>query len=182
MASTVDGDADYEPRMGVLGAAYARFRQLLHDLAKFGTVGAVAWMVDTAVFNLLYGFGTLTAKVLATTIATSVAFAGNRFWTFRYRKNSKLGKQYLIFFVLNGVGLLVQVLVLSFSHYWLGGFWPEIFRTRLADNIAGNVVGVGLAMMFRFWAYRRWVFLPPDGPLVDPHSGLPQPPADDERL
>ena len=34
-----------------------------------------------------------------------------------------------------------------------------LFRStsRLADNIA-TVVGIGLGTLFRFWAYRRWVF------------------------
>lgn len=161
-------------RFGVLGALYLRFRILLHEIAKFGLVGAVAFLVDTGLFNLFYPVGTLTAKVLSTAIATTVAFAGNKFWTFRHRKNSSLAKEYFLFFVFNGLGLLIQMLFLGFSHYWLGDFWPHVFRTRLADNISGNVVGTGVAMLFRFWSYRRWVFLPSDAPPVDPHTGLPQ--------
>jgi hypothetical protein len=38
------------------------------------------------------------------------------------------------------------------SHYALG------FTSPLGDNIAANVVGLGLATAFRFWSYRRWVF------------------------
>ena len=41
---------------------------------------------------------------------------------------------------------------LAISHYALG------FTSPLADNIAANVVGLGLATAFRFWSYRRWVF------------------------
>lgn len=181
MASSAEGaeGAHDDPRSGILGKAYRRFRQLLHEAAKFGTVGAVAWVVDTGVFNLLYGLGPLTAKVLATAVATTFAFAGNRFWTFRHRKNSGLAKEYFLFFVFNGIGLLIQMLVLGLSYYWLADIWPDIFGTRLASNIASNVVGVGLATLFRFWSYRRWVFLPPDAPPVDPHSGLPT--RDDDR-
>ena len=175
MTSGAEQHTDRPARFGVLGALFMRFQHLLHEVAKFGTVGAVAWVVDTAMFNVFYGLGTLTAKVIATAIATTIAFGGNRFWTFRHRKSSGLPKEYFLFFVLNGVGLLIQVLVLGFSHYWLGDLWPEIFLTRLADNISGNVVGLGIATLFRFWAYRRWVFLPHDAPPVDPHSGLPRP-------
>lgn len=157
----------------MFGALYVRFRHLLHEIAKFGMVGAVAFVVDTGLFNLFYPVGTLTAKVLSTLIATTVAFAGNRFWTFRHRRNTGLAKEYFLFFVFNGLGLLIQMLFLGFSHYWLGDMWPDVFRTRLADNLSGNIVGTGVAMLFRFWSYRRWVFLPSDAPPVDPHSGLP---------
>jgi len=44
------------------------------------------------------------------------------------------------------------VTCLAVSHYALG------FTSPLADNIAANVVGLGLATAFRFWSYRRWVF------------------------
>ena len=32
------------------------------------------------------------------------------------------------------------------------------WSTVLADNVAANVVGASLAMLFRFWAFRRFVF------------------------
>jgi putative flippase GtrA len=54
--------------------------------------------------------------------------------------------------VLNGVGLLISVGCLWFSHYALG------LTSPLADNISANVVGLALGTMFRFWSYRRWVF------------------------
>jgi putative flippase GtrA len=54
--------------------------------------------------------------------------------------------------VLNGVGLLISLACLAISHYALG------FTSTLADNIAANVIGLGLGTAFRFWSYRRWVF------------------------
>jgi hypothetical protein len=44
------------------------------------------------------------------------------------------------------------VACLSFSHDLLG------FTSPLADNISGNFFGIGLGTLFRFWAYRRFVF------------------------
>ena len=32
------------------------------------------------------------------------------------------------------------------------------WNNALADNISANVVGAGLGMVFRFWAFRRFVF------------------------
>ena len=41
---------------------------------------------------------------------------------------------------------------LGLSHYFLD------LRSPLADNISAKVVGIGLGTLFRFWAYRRFVF------------------------
>ena len=47
--------------------------------------------------------------------------------------------------------------------------WPAL-QTPLADNISGKIIGVGLASMFRFWAYRRFVFKTPATRRSDPGS------------
>ena len=72
-------------------------------------------------------------------MATTVAYFGNRFWTFRHRARTSMRREYVLFFVLNGVGLLISVGALWFSHYALG------FTRLLADNISANFVGVASA-------------------------------------
>jgi hypothetical protein len=48
--------------------------------------------------------------------------------------------------------------------------------------VFGNVIGTGLGTVFRFWAYKKWVFLHPDHPSVssrpvdeDTRGRIPQP-------
>lgn len=151
----------------VVRALYARVEHLVHELAKFGVVGAVAFVVDIGVFNLLRHGAMedrpLTAKVISTVLATTVAFAGNRQWTFRHRERTNLRREYALFFGLNGVALAIALGCLGISHYLLN------FTSPLADNISANVVGMALGTMFRFWSYRRFVFtaptpLPPAAP------------------
>jgi putative flippase GtrA len=81
-----------------------------------------------------------------------VAWVGNRLWTFRHRRRSALHHEFLLFMAMNGVGLAITAGCVGISHYWLG------FTSVLADNVAKNLVGVGFASVFRFWAYRRFVF------------------------
>ncbi|HEY3682561.1 MAG TPA: GtrA family protein [Streptosporangiaceae bacterium] len=150
---------------------YHRFSQLIHELFKFGTIGVLASIVTLGVSNLLWHFlgsGPLTGSVIATVIATVIAFLGNRFWTFRHRDRTGLAREYFLFFVFNGIGLLIQLLCLGFTVYTLklDGFW--------ARNISNNVVGLGLGTLFRYWSYKKWVFLPPSEPPIDPHTGLPE--------
>jgi putative flippase GtrA len=63
-----------------------------------------------------------------------------------------MGREYLLFFVFNGIAMLISLTCLWVSHYLLG------LDTPLADNISANVVGLILGTMFRFFAYRTWVF------------------------
>ena len=113
---------------------------------------------DVGLFNLLlYGGGPftdrpITSKIVSVAAATTFAYFGNRFWTFRHRGRTNMGREYLLFFVLNGVAMLISVGCLWVSHYLLG------LTSPVADNISANVIGLGLGTLFRFWSYRRWVF------------------------
>jgi len=143
-----------------------KIRALLHEVSKFGTVGAVSFAIDLTIFNVLLqtGVETLVAKTISTVIATTVAFTGNRFWTWRHRAHDNMARQYTMFFVLNAIGLGIGLACLAISHYGLGQIWPAL-RTPLADNISGQLVGTAVGTLFRFWSYRRFVFrdtTPPD--------------------
>ena len=138
---------------------YIRFQGILHELGKFGVVGAVAYLVDSGINALLLTLGmeTLFAKSIATVIAATLAFIGNRFWTWRHRPRSSLTKEYLLYFGFNAAGLGIQLATLGITHYGLGSVWP-IFTTPVADLIFAQIIGNGIATVFRFWAYRRFVF------------------------
>jgi putative flippase GtrA len=137
----------------------ARFRGLVRELGKFGTVGAISFAVDTVIFNLMLNAGaeTLVAKLVSTLVATTLAFLGNRFWTWRHRAHANMARQYTLFFVLNAIGLGIGLGCLAISHYGLGAIWPA-FQSRLADNLSAQIVGTAVGTLFRFWSYRRFVF------------------------
>ena len=139
----------------------ARFQHLFRELGKFGVVGAVAYVVDAGLYNilLLARWETLTAKAAATVVAATVAFIGNRFWTWRHRERSGLAREYGLYFFFNAVGLAIGLACLAISHYGLGSVWPGVFQTKLADNISSLGIGMVLGTIFRFWSYRRFVFL-----------------------
>jgi putative flippase GtrA len=141
---------------------YARFAHLVAELSKFGVVGAVCYVIDLVVFNVALLYLDLTwfpALVLSTVVATSVAFLGNRYWTWRDRERTAMHREYTLYFGFNLVGLLISASFLLVSHELLGSVWP-ILQTPLADNISGKIIGVAFASLFRFWAYRRFVFRP----------------------
>ncbi|MEU8172883.1 GtrA family protein [Microbispora hainanensis] len=141
--------------MQLLRRAYERFAALIHELIKFGLVGAIAFVIDFGGTNLLrfgIGMGPLSSKVVATIVAATFAYLGNRFWTYRHREQSGLAREYVLFFLLNGIGLLPPLLTIGFVSYSLG------LHDAVSYNIA-QFIGVGLGTLFRFWSYKKWVFL-----------------------
>ena len=150
-----------------------RLRALMHEAAKFGIVGAIGFVVDVTVFNLLRFAGNpgllehkpLTAKAISVSVATVVTYLGNRHWTWKERERSGARREVVLFFVLNAVGMAIALGCLAFSHYVLD------LTSPLADNISANVVGLALGMIFRFWSYRTFVFRKvPAEPGVEDHE------------
>jgi putative flippase GtrA len=145
-------------------ALYERFRHLIHEGARFGVVGGIGFVITDGGTNLLQSplHGWLKANVIATVAAMIVTYLGNRYWTFRHRERSGTGRETILFFVLNGMGLVIQLACIGITNYAFG-------RTdKLVTNIA-LLVGIGLGTLFRFWSYRRWVWMAPAaGPEFDP--------------
>ncbi|MEO3787898.1 GtrA family protein [Actinocorallia sp. B10E7] len=150
-----------------------RVRRIARELAKFGSVGAIAFVITFAAFNLFkvgMGVGPMTSYTIATVIATTFAYFANRYWTFRHRERSGLRREYTLFFALNGVGLVISQVFIWFGYYVLDQ------TSAIGTNLA-MIVGTGAATVFRFWAYRKWVFLPPAPVIqvVSPQATAAQP-------
>jgi putative flippase GtrA len=138
-------------------------RTLISQFARFGVVGAVGFVVDFGIFNILRATwlsptqnheGPIWAKVISTCVAIIVNWMGNRYWTFRNEQRRHPVSEGVEFFVVSLVGLGIGLGCLWVSHYLLG------LTSPLADNISANVIGLGLGTLFRFALYRLWVFSP----------------------
>ncbi len=145
------------PAPGLLAGLVARVRAAFHELAKFGTVGAMAFVIDITLFNLVLHLTDkpLTSKAISTVVAATFAFVLNRAWSFRHRQRTTVQREYTLFFVLNAIGLGIALGCLFTSHYALG------FTSKLADNISANGFGLVLGTTFRFWSYRRFIWAKP---------------------
>ena len=135
---------------------------LFGELARFGVVGVVALAVDVIGFNLLRFAGgegplydrPLTAKVVSVTASTTVAYLGNRLWTFRHQRTSgtAVHREFALFVLFSAIGSRDR-----------GGLPRHLaLRPRLHQPAGGQHrrqrgrarAGHG----FRFWSYRRWGF------------------------
>ena len=134
---------------------YARYTLRIHEIAKFGVVGGVGFVVQLGVTDAVHlglGVGALSAVIVGYVVATVVTFLGNRHWAFKHRQGKGLHRETLTFILLNLVGLGIQEAVVATVHYGLHMTDP------LSYNVA-NIVGIGLGTLFRLWSYRKWVFL-----------------------
>lgn len=136
-------------------------RELKLEIAKFLLVGGLGYVIDFGLFNLLMHQAIeqkleadpYWAKIISMTLAIVFTYFANSLWTFSHRKGRKRDyKQFLLFVGINVIGLLISLICLGISREILG------LRNIVADNISANVIGVGIAMIFRFIANRLWVF------------------------
>jgi putative flippase GtrA len=142
-----------------------RWKRFVGEVTKFLTVGGVATLVALVLFNaLVHGYWggpgplnrhPLPAFAIANAVGMVVSYRGSRSWAFRDREAVGPAGGRLAYFLINALSMLIPLGCLAFSRYVLGLDDP------LSDNIAANVIGLGLGSAARFWAIRRYIFLHP---------------------
>ena len=144
------------------------------ELVKFAFVGGTTFVIDTGLFlghkhSVLEAKPTV-SKVIATLVATIVSYVLNREWSFRTRGGRVRHHEAALFFLISGIGILVTAAPLAVSRYVLD-LWTvrgaSPFTQEFADFISAQIIGTLLAMAFRWWAFRRYVFPHAD---ARPHS------------
>ena len=93
---------------------------LRHELGKFFSVGAIAYVVGVGGFNLLVHVDNaplsskpLTGSIISGIISILVAYAGNRNWTWKDRQRTGAKREVTLFFIINGIALFFNVICLA---------------------------------------------------------------------
>ncbi|MFD2466546.1 MULTISPECIES: GtrA family protein [Amycolatopsis] len=134
------------------------------ELLKFAIVGGTTFLVDNGVWYLLklsvLESKPTTAKAIAIIVATIVSYVLNREWSFRTRGGRERAHEATLFFLISGVAVVVNLIPLLISRYWLHLEVPHVSRfvQEVADFASGSIIGMLLAMVFRFWGFKKWVF------------------------
>ncbi|MDR2748678.1 MAG: GtrA family protein [Bifidobacteriaceae bacterium] len=123
---------------------------------KFGTVGAICFLVDVGINNLLMfapgvnflSGSPLTAKVISTTISTLLSWVLNRNWAFKKHKTNSKRKELFWYIIINLIGMVIALICAGFTVYILHK------TDYVSYNIATNIIGNGLATFWRFFAYK----------------------------
>jgi putative flippase GtrA len=135
-----------------------------HEAAKFLLVGGVCFLTTTGI-NYALKLTVLpdkpvTALAIATLLSTVLSYVLNREWSFRSRGGRERHHEAALFFSISALGIVLNVIPLGVSRYVLLLRVPDVSRPvqEIADFVSGIILGTLLAMVFRLWAFKRFVF------------------------
>ncbi|WP_343074678.1 GtrA family protein [Nakamurella aerolata] len=164
--------------MKLIDTVRERLPHKYREMAKFLVVGGTAWIIDTGLFTFLshtiLNEKVITSKIISILVSTVVSYVLNREWSFNTRGGRERRHEALLFFVINGLALGLNLVPLAISHYVLGFNIDNYSQSTvsIADFISANIIGTLVGMVFRYWAYRKYVFPDELGHLGDPDSEL----------
>jgi putative flippase GtrA len=145
----------------------ASWRILLKEVAAFGLVGAVGFAIQIGLlyFFLHLGWGPLTANGVSMIVAVAVTYVGNRYFSFSHRARTGLARETSIFLGINAIAFALSEVMVAIAAYPLG------YKHHQHVIVGVTVFSIGIGTLFRFWSYKRFVFLHPDK-VHDKHVGL----------
>ncbi|MGO4454250.1 GtrA family protein [Arthrobacter sp. RAF14] len=125
------------------------------EVAKFGAVGGIAFVIDNGLtYWLMHGAmdgAEAKARFVGATVATIFSWLANRFWTFRHRRQPNVLREFVMFVIINGIGIGISTGLTAAAKYWLH------IEDKNLLFLAG-VAGILVATVVRFFAYRFLVF------------------------
>lgn len=142
------------------------WRRLASEIGKFLAVGGVATVVSLFLFNLfVHGFSrsyeplladhVIVAYILANAVGMMVSYRGTRSWAFRHRPPVHADGGRSAYLGITVATMAIPVMCLWVSRNMLHHDDP------LSDNVAANVIGLGIGTTVRFLLIRGWVFRHP---------------------
>jgi putative flippase GtrA len=144
------------PQYSLRNHLQGSWRILLKEVTAFGLVGIVGFVIDIGLFNVFFHDGQIIAKCISTTVATVVTYFGNRYFSFSHRARTGIGRETSVFFGINVITLIFSLVVIAIFEYPLG------FKHHVLVMNVANLATIGIGTLFRFWSYKRFVFLHPD--------------------
>ena len=141
---------------------FTRWSSLV-QFSKFCVISFSNLMIDFGILNLLIYYSGVAEGVLYSVfkaasflLANVNGYAWNKFWTFRSREVEGWLKQFIRFFAVVGVGLVINVTVASYVVAEFGGSGGSISSTLWAN--IGAAVSLVFTLFWNFFGLKYLVF------------------------
>lgn len=154
------------------------------ETVKFLLVGGTCYSI-TVILTYMLKLSVLTEKpvtalVIATVLATVLSYILNREWSFNARGGHRRHTEILLFVTVNLIAIVINAVPAFLARHVFLLETPNVSfaAQEISDFVSGLVLGTSLAMFFRLWAFRHWVFPSkrpadePPGPAVGHGPGV----------
>ena len=122
------------------------------QFGRFGVVGTIGFLVDTAVLyaGMALGLGLYSGRAVSYVAAATTTWALNRAWTFRGQGGGPVMRQWALFLLVNLVGLA--------CNYGTYAVLVATLPLAAAHPVIGVAAGALAGMIGNFLLSRRYVF------------------------
>jgi len=137
--------------------------RLAGEIARFMAVGAISTLVAIVLYNWLayepagiwspLHHHVTWSYIVSHGVGMLVSYELSRRWTFKQRAGAKAGEGFLSYAVIN----IATMTTIPLGCLWLSRHALSL-TSPLADNISGNVIGLLLSQVARFYLFRQFVF------------------------
>ena len=134
------------------------------ELVRFAIVGGTTFVITNVVW---YGLKLtvletkpITAQAIGIVVATIVSYVLSREWSFQTRGGREGHHEAALFFLVSAIGVGLNLSPTWLSRYVFGLQVPAVSLPvqELSDFFFGSIIGTLIAMVFRWWAFKKWVF------------------------
>jgi putative flippase GtrA len=139
-------------------STYQTNRRELERFAKFMVVGVIGAVVDFGVYNLLNEAAGLAPEISGSAsfiLAICSNFLWNRFWTYPDSRTKPIVFQFVQFFIVNVLGIVIRVPIIALTRSPFARLSEQFLRL---DPTAAATVGNNLALALAVFIVLFWNF------------------------
>jgi putative flippase GtrA len=134
----------------------------LPSFVQFAVIGGLGFILDTAIFNLIFimtePHKPIVAKFISTIVAIIFNWIGNRKFAFTEKTSKKAHHEFFQFAIATLSGLVISLGITWGVNYPMKDAYTWVSSNLLLINNIANVVGLVLGSISKYILYKHWVF------------------------